>query len=121
MDAPLTVEELEQRREHALRMSQTAVIRQPGVYRELKSMAGDVASQPVDITDYLPGAQKLVELLQRMDPTGKGTIFHFFKDRITPSSVWDVGWLRLECKDLLAHLEAFNGWRLKQYRMKIVK
>ena len=121
MDARLTVEELKQRWKHALSMTRTAVIQNPADYRELKSLANDIVARPVDINDYLPAAKKLVALLKRMDPSGKGTIFHFFNDRIAPSTVWDVCWLRLECKDLLAHLEAFDAWRLKSCQLKIVK
>lgn len=121
MDDRLTVEELEQRWKKALLMTQAAVTRHPGVYRELKSMATDIVCHPVDITDYLPTAQKLAELLHKLDPGGKGTIFHYFNDRIAPSSIWDVCWLRLECKDLLAHLEAFDKWRRSQGQLQIVK
>jgi hypothetical protein len=121
MDDRLTVEQLDQRWKTALQLTRTAVNRQPGAYRELKSMAVDIVDKPVDISDYMPAARKLVGLLEKMDPGGSGTIFHFFNDRITPSSIHDVRWLRLECKDLLAHLKAFDKWRLTRCRMQIVK
>ena len=110
MDDRLTVEELQQRWENALMETRAAVIKHPGEYRELKSLAGDIVAKPVDINDYLPATKRLAALLQRMDPNGKGTIFYYFSDRIAPSSVWDVCWLRLECRDLLAHLKySTNG------------
>jgi hypothetical protein len=121
MDDRLTVAELEKRWKHALIMTQAAVTKQPRVYRELKSLAGKIITQPVDIKVYLPTVEKLLELLKALDPNGQGTIFHFFNDRIAPSSIWDVCWLRLECKDLLAHLEAFDQWRRRSCGLKIVK
>ena len=121
MDDSLTVAELQQRWENALVMTHAAVARQPGVYRELKSMAGDIVNRPVDISEYLPAVRKLAALLEKMDPCGRGTIFHFFNERIAPASIWDVCWLRAECKDLLAHLAAFDQWRLTHGRLKAVK
>ena len=121
MDDGLTVEELQQRWENALVMTLAAVARQPGVYGELKSLAGDILNRPVDISEYLPAVRKLAGLLEKMDPCGRGTIFHFFNERIGPASIWDVCWLRVECKDLLAHLNAFEQWRLKRSGLKVVK
>ena len=117
----LTVAELQQRWNNALILTQAAVIRQPDVYRELKCLAGDIVTKPLDITEYMPAARRLMKLFEKMDPNGKGSIFQLFNDRINPSSIWDVCWLRLECKDMLAHLEVFDKWRLKHGRLKIVK
>ena len=121
MDDRLTVEELEQRWENALVMTHAAVMRHPNGYRELKLLADGIVTKPLDINEYLPISEKLVTLLEKMDPNGNGSIFHLFNDRIAPSSIWDVCWLRLECKDLLAHLSAFDQWRLKHCRLTIVK
>lgn len=121
MGERLTVAELEQRWEHALLITQTAVTKQPVVYRELKCLAGDIIAKPLDIGEYLPTAEKIVGLLRKLDPNGQGSIFYFFNNRISPSSIWDVTWLRLECKDLLAHLKAFDEWRIKTSRLNVVK
>jgi hypothetical protein len=121
MDHRLTVTELEQRWENALITTQSVVSKRPGIYSELKSLAGDVVFKPLDIKEYLPTAEKLVELLEKLDPNGRGSIFHYFHDRILPSSIWDVCWLRMECQDLLAHLKAFDKWRVENSPLKIVK
>ncbi len=56
-----------------------------------------------------------------MDPCGHGSIFGIFSDRISPSSIWHVKMLRMECKDLLAHLNAFDEWRRKKNHLRMVK
>lgn len=121
MDDRPTVAELEQRWNNALLITQAAVTRQPGVYRELKCLVVDIITKPLDIKEYLPTAEKLVGLLRTLDPNGHGSIFYFFNDRIAPSSIWDATWLRLECKDLLAHLKVFDEWRLKTCGLKVVR
>ncbi len=121
MSETLTITELERRWEKALTATDKAVARHPAAYRKLKSLAENIVAEPLDIQDYLPTATKLVNLLQKLDPKGQKSIFHFFNDRISPSSVWHVKFLRVECNDLLAHLKAFNEWRLKIRRLKIMK
>lgn len=116
----LSLAELENRWNNALVMTRTAVSRQPAVYRDLKVLAADIIAHPLDITEYLPTAETLVGLLEKLDPNHRGSIFSFFHDRIAPSSVWDTTWLRLECRDLLAHLEAFEEWRLATCGLKVV-
>lgn len=121
MNDKLTIEDLEKRWKNALAATQTAVRKHPSVYRKLKSLAGDIVENPLDIRDYFPSATKLTSLLKRMDPKEQGSIFNFFNDRITPSSIWQVTLLRMECKDLLAHLNEFENWRIKTRHLKIIK
>jgi hypothetical protein len=121
MNDRLTIQELEKRWENVLSLTKRAVARQPSVYRQLKSLAGDIVGQPLDIKEYLPTAEKLADLLQVMDPNGSGTIFHFFKSRISPSNIWQVPLLRVECRDLLAHLEAFDQWRVSTSNLRVIK
>lgn len=121
MDEKLTIAELEKRWEEALAATRAAVSRYPNAYRKLKSLAVDIVEKPLDIKAYLPTAEKLTDLLDRMDPEGRGSIFCIFKDRIAPSSIWQVPLLRMECKDLLAHLKAFDTWRVKKSHLKVVK
>ena len=116
-----TIAELEKRWAKVLALTQTAVIRHPGVYRQLKSLASDIACKPLDIKEYLPTVEKLAGLLKIMDPEGRGSIFYLFNDRIAPRSIWQVPLLRMECKDLLAHLKAFDEWRLRTRRLKVVQ
>jgi hypothetical protein len=121
MDDRLTIAELEHRWEKVLSVTRAAVARHPDVYRELKSLATDIVEKPIDIKAYLPTAEKLAGLLRIMDPDRRGSLFCFFSDRIAPCSVWQVPLLRMECKDLLAHLKAFDAWRLKTSHLKLVK
>lgn len=121
MNDRLTIKELEKRWENVLTLTQSAVARHPGIYRQLKSLAGDIVGKPVDIKEYLTTAEKLADLLRIMDPEDAGTIFHFFRRRISPSDIWQVPLLRVECRDLLAHLKAFDQWRLQRRSLKIVK
>ena len=120
MNEHLTIKELEKRWENVLALTRTAVVRQPGVYRQIKSLAGDIVGKPVDIKEYLPTAERLAGLLRIMDPEENGTIFHFFRSRISPSNIWQVPLLRVECRDLLAHLEAFDQWRMRTSNLKVV-
>lgn len=121
VDDILTVSELETRWNNALVMTLSAVTKHPAVYRELKSLARDIVANPLDIGEYLATVQKLAGFLNGLDPNELGSIFSLFNDRITPSSIWDATWLRLECKDLLAHLKAFDEWRLKTCGLRVVR
>jgi hypothetical protein len=117
----LTVGELEQRWQMALNQTRAAVARHPGAYHELKTLALDIIATPLDIEDYPPAVKKLAELLERLDPGGQGSIFFYFNHRIAPSSICDVPWLRMECRDLLAHLKAFDQWRIQCCRLRLVE
>jgi hypothetical protein len=121
MDTPLTVGELEARWEQALQATRTAMARDPESYRQLKLKAADIVDHPVDIKDYFPAVEELVALLHRLDPCGRGSIFDIFTTRISPSDIWHVKMLRMECKDLLAHLRAFDRWRREQHHLHLVK
>ena len=117
----LTIAELEKRWEDVLSVTRTAVDRHPSVYRQLKSLAVDIIVRPIDISDYLSTAQKLADLLKIMDPNGRGSIFGHFSQRISPVSIWQVSLLRMECKDLLAYLKAFDKWRIDTCHLSLVK
>lgn len=121
MDEQLTIAELEKRWEDALSATRVAVSRHPDVYRKLKSLASDIVQKPLDIKAYMPTTEKLTGLLRTLDPEGRGSIFSIFKDRISPCSIWQVPLLRMECKDLLAHLKAFDAWRQKTSHLKLIK
>ncbi len=121
MDDRLTVSELEKRWESTLKATEIAVSRHVDVYRRLKILANDIVTKPLDIKDYLPTVQKLIEFFNLLDSDGRKSIFYFFNHRISPSSIWHVKLLRLECRDLLAHLNAFDDWRRKIHGLKVVK
>lgn len=121
MDNRLTLEELESRWEKALMATRTAVSGHPCAYRELKALAAEILETPIDINDYFPTVDRMVSLLTRLDPCDRGSIFQIFRTRISPSSIWHVKMLRMECQDLLAHLNAFDRWRRGKHRLRMVK
>jgi len=121
MEPKLTVEELEMRWEKALEATRCAVVAHPATYRHLKSLAADVLDHPIDISDYFPTVEQLTECLDTLDPCHHGSIFDFFYERISPGDVWQVRNLRMECKDLLAHMDAFDRWRRKKCHLRMIK
>ena len=121
MDNHLTVSELETRWEKALSATRTAAARHPRTYRELKALAAEIVETPIDINDYFPTVERLLNHLELLDPCGKGSIFQIFKSRISPSSIWHVKMLRMECQDLLTHLNAFDDWRRNKHHLRMVK
>jgi hypothetical protein len=121
MNNPLTIRELKKRWENTLSATRMAVMRHPDHYRALKSLAVDIVENPLDIKAYIPTARRLAGLLNVMDPEGRQSIFSLFSRRIAPCSIWQVHMLRMECQDLLAHLKAFDEWRLKTTGLKLVK
>lgn len=121
MNEQPTLAELQQRWENVLVLTEQAVAGQMGRYAELKAKAREVVSNPVDIKEYFPTAQSLATLLRQLDADSRGTIFHLFGERISPSSIWQVNLLRVECRDLLDHLKVFDEWRLKSRGLHIVR
>lgn len=121
MDEVLTVIDLKQRWEKVLKTTRISVYNHPKEYRQLKNLARDIIHKPLDIGEYMPTINKLTHLLKMMDESGKGSIFYLFKKRINPSNVWQINLLRVECRDLLAHLKEFDRWRLKVHRLKVIK
>lgn len=121
MDTRLTVGELESRWEKALISTRMAVSSHPGVYQELKTLVADILGTSIDINDYFPTVERIIHLLEELDPCEKGSIFQIFKTRISPSSIWHVKMLRVECRDLLSHLNAFDEWRRHQHHLRMVK
>ncbi len=121
MDEPLTLVELNRRWENVLIATDDAVCRHPEVYRELKTLVGDIVLKPLDIGKYLPATSKLADFISTLDAIGEGSIFHFFRDCVAPSSIWHLKMLRVECQDLLAYLKVFDDWRIGRHRLRVVK
>ena len=121
MEPTLTVEELETRWEKALEATRCAAAAHPASYRRLKTLAADVLDNPIDINDYFPTVEQLTECLNALDPSHQGSIFELFYARISPGDVWQVRNLRMECKDLLAYLDAFDNWKRKRIHLRLVK
>ena len=120
MDSQLTVAELEARWETVLEATQSAAAAHPTVYRELKAHAAAIVVNPIDISEYFPTVEKLVEHLTMLVSSGQGSIFELFRVRLSPTTIWQVRMLRMECNDLLAHLDAFDRWRREKIQLRIV-
>ena len=116
-----TVAELECRWQKALESTRKAVSHHPDCYRELKKRVADIIDQPLDIREYMPAVEKVLSLLKSLDPEKHGSIFDLFSERLKPSSVCQVALLRVECKDLLAHLKVFDEWRMVANRLRVIK
>lgn len=121
MNERLTVSELESRWKKALAATGNAAGNHPRTYRALKSLAVRIVDAPIDINDYFSTVERLLDHLHRLDPCGRGTIFHIFSDRIAPTSIWQVRQLRMECRDMLVHLNAFEKWRRQKHRLRRIK
>ena len=81
----------------------------------------DIVTKTLDISDYPFTAEKLSRLLKTMEDDTQINIFHFFCDRISPSSISKLKLLRLECRDLLEQLKAFDVWRRETHHLRILK
>ncbi len=121
MDNRLTVSELESRWKNTLGATRLAITKHPATYRELKALAVHVVNAPIDIDKYFTTVERLLKHMQRLDPAGRGSIFQIFSEHIKPTNIWQVRQLRMECRDLLAHLEAFDQWRRQRSHLKRVK
>jgi hypothetical protein len=116
-----TVMDLEARWEKALQATRRAAAAHPQRYRQLKALAAEIIENPIDIDDYFPSVEKLIDRLNDLDPNRSGSIFGIFSDRLSPSTLWQVRMLRMECKDLLAHLDVFDTWRREKIHLRMVK
>lgn len=121
MNETLTLEKLQRRWEKVLSASERAVARDPEAYLQIKTLADDIANRPLDIAEYMPTADKLVGLLKQMEGELQGTLFHYYRNNVSPTSIWHLKLLRVECRDLLASLEAFEEWRKSRRPLKIVR
>ncbi len=121
MNETLTIAELERRWEKTLAATEKAVSRHPEVYGEIKLLLGDIVTKPLDISEYPFTAETLGNLLKTMEDDTQKNIFHFFCDRILPSSITKLRLLRLECRDLQEQLETFDVWRRETHHLRILK
>lgn len=121
MNEKLSVEELEKRWGNALLVTDKAVAAHPHVYHEIKLLAADIITKPLDIKDYTTTAERLVGLLKTIGCHAPESIFHFYYDRVSPSSICNLKFFRVECQDLLSHLDAFDEWRNQKRHLRIVK
>lgn len=121
MNETLSLKELENRYKGVLVATDKAVAKHSDVYRELKALACDVVTKPLDIKDYPITAEKIVELLKIIGCETEGNIFQFYYNRVWPLSICNLKFFRMECRDLLEHLKAFDEWRKEYRHLRILK
>ena len=121
MNSRPTLTQLKSRWNRTLEATSSSVSDHPQAYRELKALLADTIGRQVDINDYFPTVERLIDHLNCLDPMGRESIFHHFRTRISPSSIWDVKLLRVECRDLMDHLKVFDEWRLERHHLKVIK
>ena len=121
MNETLSIGDLEKRWEESLTATEAVVIKHPEDYREIKLLIREVVTKTLDIGDYLPTAERIGALLQRMNTTTANSIFHFFREQFSPTSIGRLKLFRFECMDLYEQLKAFDAWRLKHHHLEIIK
>ncbi|MBF0225776.1 MAG: hypothetical protein HQK76_10005 [Desulfobacterales bacterium] len=115
----LTVDELLKKRIESFFITEKAVLQYSKEYREIKCLLRRIVFEVVDISEYYPLSNELINLFDAM---GEGTIFYnYFYKNIDPSQSGDARFLRAECRDLLNQIEEFDEWRLKNRNIRILK
>jgi hypothetical protein len=121
MEQRPTLTQLVSRWNRTLEATGSAVMTHPTAYRDLKRQLRKTIAGRIDINDYFSTVERFTDLLEKLDPGGRDTIFHYFRSRIAPTSIWDVKLLRMECRDLMNHLEVFDQWRRERHHLRVVK
>lgn len=116
-----TLEELKQRHARVLRCSEAAVQARPEAYRQLKRRIRTITTTTVDVDAYYRQAKTLAELLEMLSRPGKGSIFDPFLQRIDPDRDGCARYLRMDCRELQAHLADLDLWRADRRRIRCVK
>jgi hypothetical protein len=117
----LTIEDLQRRRQKALRGAAQAILKRRSTYLELKKLIHAINSQPLDVADYYLTASRLAALLGRMRTDGGETIFDYFAEHIDPHKCGEAVNFRIECRDLDEQLKSLEAWRARQHRLRRVK
>ena len=119
--SPPTLEELKKRRLLVLTCSEEAVYARPRTYGRLKARIRAIIEAPVDVDAYYPRAMDLASLLRELSSPGKSTIFDHFCRRIDPTKEGCARFFRMDCRDLKAHLDDLDAWRMARKRIRLIK
>lgn len=119
--SPPTLEDLEKRRLLALIGSEEAVHRRPQAYGQLKTQIRTVITAPVDVDAYYRRAADIAAILRELGGTVECSIFDHFCRRIDPAKEGCARFFRMDCRDLKAHLDDLDAWRMAQKRIRRVK
>ncbi len=117
----LTLDELRQQREEALKGSELAIRRQYDTYLALKKMVGKINAGPLDVADYYPTAARLAGLLSQLAAGSDCTIFNYFAECIDPTRKGDVRCFRMECFELVSQIQQLDQWRTDRHRLRSIK
>jgi hypothetical protein len=117
----MTLEELRQQREQALKGSALAIREHHQAYLALKKMVGRINSGPLDVADYYATAMRLAALLSQLSTGAACTIFHYFAECIDPDRKGDVRCFRMECFELASQIQQLDRWRTCRHRLRSVK
>ncbi|MBI9085397.1 MAG: hypothetical protein JEZ11_17510 [Desulfobacterales bacterium] len=122
-DSPLppTLEDLKKRRILALVRSEEAVHMRPQAYGRLKTQIRTVITAPVDVDAYYRRATDIAALLRELGGTVDCSIFDPFCRRIDPAKEGCARFFRMDCRDLKAHLDDLDAWRMARKRIRCVK
>jgi hypothetical protein len=121
MEETLTLKDLQDRWEKTLSITEKLVVRDPNGYSQIKELLKDIVTKTVDICHYEDTAIKLDRLLTKIDDASKRSIFYFFSDRFSPFSISKMRLFRIECRDLLDQLKAFEDWRIEKHHLIVFK
>lgn len=121
MSTKPTVNALNKRWEQVLAATEAAVSEYPVIYRELKTLARDIAEGPMNVPDYQLTTDKFAQLLKALTPEGGGTIFGLYHDSLLPSAIQDLKLLRRECRDLLIYLGELDLRLMRNSGLRAVK
>jgi len=117
----MTLDELRQQREEAMKGSTLAIREHQHAYLALKKLVGRINSGPLDVADYYPTAIRLAAFLSQLSTGAASTIFHYFAECIDPGRKGDVRCFRMECFELASQIQQLDQWRTSRQRLRSVK
>ncbi len=117
----LTLDELRQQREEALKASEAAIRQHYAVYLTLKNRVARINAGPLDVADYYAAATGLAAQLSQLSQGAEVTIFHYFAECIDPGRKGDARCFRMECFELASQMRELDRWRASRHRLRSIK
>lgn len=117
----LTLDDLRQQRDEALKASDVAIRLRYELYLALKKMVAKINAGPLDVADYYTTAVELAAQLSQLSGGAEITIFHYFAESLDPGRRGDVRCFRMECYELAAQMRELDQWRVSRHRLRMIK